>query len=95
MSSSSINKWGYIDTAGTIVAPFIYDNEAHFNDDMAGIMVQGKGWGYIDITGKEVIRPQFDFIFNFNEGFSVVEKDDIFFIINKKGHCVINCPEIK
>ena len=38
---------------------------------MSGVMLNGK-WGYIDKSGKEVIKLKYDYVFNFKDGAAVV-----------------------
>ncbi|WP_197739841.1 WG repeat-containing protein [Pedobacter sp. BS3] len=47
-------KWGYVDTTGKEVIPFIYDLAYYFKKDgKAKVMLNGN-WIYIDKTGKEM-----------------------------------------
>jgi hypothetical protein len=52
------DKWGYIDTTGTVVVGFQYDDARDFSDGMAAVKV-GSTWGYIDESGAMIIAPQF------------------------------------
>ena len=45
--------WGYIDTTGKTILPFIYSFAGRFEDGSARIMKGGK-MSYIDKTGKEI-----------------------------------------
>ena len=49
-------------------------------------------YGYIDRTGKIVIKPQFDLTFSFSEGLASVKIGDKYGYIDKTGKIVIN-PE--
>lgn len=54
------------------------------NDGMAKVY-DGSKYGYIDITGKEVIAPKFDEAFSFSEGLARVRIDTLNMFINKSG----------
>ena len=44
--------------------------------------------GYIDITGKIIIRPQLDFGSRFSEGLAIVFSDPNYWYINSKGRII-------
>ncbi|MFH0888875.1 MAG: WG repeat-containing protein [Planctomycetota bacterium] len=48
---------------------------SYFFEGLASVLIDGK-WGYIDITGKIVIKPQFVSAWNFSEGLAYVQIDD-------------------
>lgn len=50
----------------------------------------GDKWGYINICGEFVIKPQFDCAFEFSEGMARVCVGDKEGFINTKGELVIN-----
>lgn len=49
-------KYGYIDIYGKMSVPAKYEDADSFSEGLAAIYSKGK-WGYIDKTGKEVIKP--------------------------------------
>ncbi len=51
---SNNGKFGYIDKAGNVVIPFVYDYAAPFSEGLAYVC-QGEKYGYIDTTGKIVV----------------------------------------
>ena len=80
---SSGNKDGYLltfDTQGKVIAkiPFVtpygdlHDSNLGFHEGLMAVMI-GDQWGYMDATGKIVIRPQFDTAMDFHEGFAIVK----------------------
>lgn len=60
-----------------------YDGEDH-NDDSAYYK-----WGVIDKKGNWIIKPDFNFIYEFSEDLAYVNKEGKFGYINKKGEWVI------
>lgn len=52
-------RWGYIDKEGKTAIPFEFEHAGKFVDGQAIVFVDGK-YGAIDETGKYVITPQFD-----------------------------------
>ncbi|MCL2814441.1 MAG: WG repeat-containing protein [Oscillospiraceae bacterium] len=69
-------KWGYINKAGEIVAPFIYIYTGYFNQGLAVVGLGGKNprpgnfkikYGMIDTSGKEVVPCEYDGIFNYDD----------------------------
>ncbi|MBS1573149.1 MAG: WG repeat-containing protein [Bacteroidetes bacterium] len=77
------------------------ESASEFSENFAVVSVAGK-YGYIDNTGKYIIKPQFDYAANFNEGLAKVGKynkgsdsgsdfsDLIYGFIDKKGNLKIN-----
>ena len=80
------NKDGYLltlDAAGRTIAHIplcdatacIYDSNHGFHGGLLAVKV-GNAWGYMDKTGKMIIKPQFQTALNFQEGIAVVENAD-------------------
>lgn len=55
-----------------------------FEDGLAPVRV-GKNWGFLDVTGKLVVKAQYEDINEFNGGFATVKSDGKWLIIDKKG----------
>lgn len=51
-------KWGFIDTDGTIQIPCQFDDAKSFGQHLAAVQ-QGELWGYVSLQGQVVIEPQF------------------------------------
>ena len=86
-------KWGYIDKTGQEVIPCQYDWANPFHEGLASVLPSyGSGYGFIDTTGREVIRhrPEIEIPGEFSEGLVVVknENNDHFFVLDKEGHKV-------
>jgi len=72
-----IRKWGFIDSSGREIVPFIYDEVNDFSEGLAGVAIwctesERHKWGFIDNTGYEVVPPTFCWVGSFSEGFAVV-----------------------
>jgi hypothetical protein len=61
-------KWGFKDalTGKIIIKPQFNDVHFHFGEGLAGVCIGGK-WGFINETGKIVIKPRFVFVSGFSE----------------------------
>jgi len=93
----SVNdKWGFIDKTGKVVVEPRYDSIDEFNDGYVAVF-QGSKMGFIDLTGNLVIEPQFEaLVFGFDDGYAIVEKDNVIFLIDTTGeimHSTIEKPE--
>ena len=80
----SSEKYGYQDTTGKVVIPYIYDYADDFASGLARVKKDGK-YGYIDETGKEVIPCIYDDVNDFSEGMARVKKDGKWYYIDTVG----------
>ena len=89
-------KWGFIDKTGKVIVEPRYDFIEEFKDGYAAVFV-GDKMGFIDLTGNLVIEPQFEaLVFGFDDGYAIVEKDNVIFLIDTTGeimHSTIEKPE--
>lgn len=69
------DKYGYIDSKGTIVIPAVYEEANNFVNNMARVKSDGK-WGCIDRSGNTVIPMIYDYFSVFSEGLAVVRAGD-------------------
>ncbi len=77
-----LGKYGIIDKKGKwIVEPCFPSNTFPYENDMFDLiyfsngiapMYDGKKWGYINTSGKFVIQPQYDAVWQFSEGMAAV-----------------------
>lgn len=80
---------------GEVVIERRFDEAKRFSHGMAAVRVKDK-WGFIDKTGRIVIRPQFDEVEDFGpDGIAAVGKafeDDVYKygFINRKGQIIID-----
>lgn len=57
--------WNFIDRSGNLLFPDFYLDASEFANNLAPVLVHGKSsrnplWGFIDLSGKWAIVPQFD-----------------------------------
>jgi len=80
------NERWVIDRSGILVfrcpkhMKYFSENYAAFSNDVK--------WGYVDKTGKVVIKPKYDAAGDFHEGLAAVKYESSFGYINKKGKYV-------
>jgi len=80
---------GFIDLQGNPVIK-TNGNTRDFHEGLAAVASPGKGWGYIDHSGRLLIQYQYSFADDFSEGLAgVVVADRKFGFINQKGEMVI------
>jgi WG containing repeat len=81
---------GFIDRHGKAVIKL--DSEAKdFHEGLAAVKGSGleSGWGYMDRSGRWVVKPQYQVADDFSEGLAQVMVDRKFGFINKKGEMII------
>ncbi len=52
---NGMNKLGFMDNTGNLTIAAEYDKTAPFQEGLAAVFIEGKGYGYIDKNGSEVI----------------------------------------
>ena len=87
-------RWGLVDdNAGNWFIKPWFEEEVHFSEGLAGVLVDDKWgiekWGFVDTSGRWVIEPQFERAFNFAEGFALAYKEHKWGYIDKTGKWVI------
>ncbi|HPS56972.1 MAG TPA: WG repeat-containing protein [Spirochaetota bacterium] len=82
------NKWGYIDTTGTMVIQAIYEEAYSFKDNLAVIKYNGS-YGLINTKGETVIEPIYDDIGAYREKRIAVKINGKWGFINLNGITVI------
>ena len=67
-------KWGYIDPAGSLVVPCMFDGPRAqtFAGGWAGVSIESR-WGFIDRHGTWLAKPQYDDVRRFSEGLAPVK----------------------
>ena len=60
-------KWGFIDTTGSVVIDFKFDDALSFGQHMAAVK-QNNLWGYISLSGQVVIEPAYLKVKSFSNG---------------------------
>lgn len=59
-------------------------------DSLMVVSLDGKASVY-DVTGKQIVPFEYDYIYDFNEGLAPVSKDGLYGFINKLGELIIPC----
>lgn len=77
-----------ITIAAILVLGFTLSASAQKNEGLFWIRENGK-YGYIDRTGKTIIKPQYDNTMGFNEGLAATSINGKYGFINKRGEWVI------
>jgi len=74
------------------VIPFKYDRPLHFWKGVARANQNGK-WGFIDITGYEILAPKYENVSGFHNGLARVRTKNnyMFGFVNREGKLVIPC----
>lgn len=84
-------KWGFIDTTGHLAIPYQFDTPSagpsmqcgrpvwgpapgDFSQGLAPVLMDNR-WGFIDRTGKVVIKPRFDQAYGFAGGYAAIRID--------------------
>ena len=84
-------NWGFVNSLGKEITPFIYTNLRDFYQGRAGVCSDEGLWGFVDVDGKEIIKCQFQAVEDFCEGLCKVENDNLWGFIDRKGNIVISC----
>lgn len=80
-------KFGAIDLNGKVAIPLSFTEIGDISALMA--FSKGKGWGFMDLTGKVIIQPTFDYAESFKDGQAIVEKLTLQGVIDAKGNEII------
>lgn len=80
-------KFGLIDKDGKVILPLNLNELGDFGALMA--FSKGKGWGFMDMTGKVILSPEFDYAESFQDGLAIVEKLTLQGLIDPKGTAII------
>ncbi len=83
---TSVLRHGVIDLHGNMIVPFgRYESVGALSCGRASVR-DGKKYGYIDSSGKEVIPCRYDDAFGFSNGKARVRLDEVEFYIDTKGN---------
>ena len=84
---SQEGKFGVINNIGKTVVPIISNEIGELNSLTA--FTKGSGWGFMDLSGKTIIQPEFDYAESFKDGTAIVEKLTLQGVIDSKGKILI------
>ena len=82
------DDWILVDKTGGKVTEEIFSKVCGFSEGLAAVeRLKGKGpsWGYIDYTGKFVIKPKYEDAQDFQKGVAKVKLNEKWILINKAG----------
>jgi hypothetical protein len=65
------NKWGFIDDNQKLAIPYQFDSVGYFSENLALAEVNGL-WGYINVKGIFLIKPQFKYAESFSCGLTKI-----------------------
>lgn len=80
-------KFGIIDKQGKVVLPITYNGLGNVSSLIS--FSKGKLWGFMDLTGKVIIQPEFDYAESFKDGTAIVEKLTLQGVIDPKKNEII------
>lgn len=92
------DKFGIIDTSNKVIMPFTnkYAVVESISEGMAPVMSKSGKWGFINIDGKEVVTPEYDYtnghfggVYGFSQGLAGMKKGDKWGYITKTGKVAI------
>ncbi|WFR57720.1 WG repeat-containing protein [Anaerocolumna sp. AGMB13025] len=89
-SNTAVNLNGVkVENVGVLPAQKVVDTNALYPISVQ--TEEGIKYGYIDATGKTVIKPIYDNAENFSEGFAVIYNGNKSQVINQKGEVIFEC----
>lgn len=78
------NRWGLISTGGDTLAPAQYASIGEFINGRAVVERDG-AMGFVDEQGKEVIKPAYDALYPYAEGFARARIGRLYTFLDEKG----------
>ncbi len=82
------NLYGFINIKGVLVIPCTFSNARSFTEGLAPAANAKGYWGYINEKGEWMIKPEYDFTDNFENGEARVMKGEKTFYIDKHNKMV-------
>ncbi|MBI5219837.1 MAG: WG repeat-containing protein [Bacteroidia bacterium] len=83
--------WGFCDTSKKIVIPCIYRKVFFFNGEYAAVLDSFAYWGFINKKGEEIIKPKYETVDGFKNGFCRVKADDGYGFLNSSMKEALPC----
>jgi hypothetical protein len=79
-------KWGYLNPAGSLIVPCMFDGPKvqPFINGWAGVSVDSR-WGFVDRDGRWLVTPQYDDVKRFSEGLASVKVGDKWGVLSMSG----------
>ena len=86
------NKYGYIDTTGSVVIPYVWESAGSFSKGMASVKDSNEKWGCIDQTGKLVIPCKWYDVIVYVRGIAkVMNGRKRYGLIDRTGEIIVPC----
>ena len=82
------NKYGFIDTKGKVVIPFMYENANRMSEGLAAVQLN-ELYGYINRYNKMIIKCKYDYAKPFSEGYGIVTKNGADGVVDTTGKLII------
>lgn len=82
------DKWGAINSVGTLVIPFKYDSHDDFSEGLAAVQLNEK-WGYVNKQGTLVVPTKYESAEKFKDDLACVQLNGKYGAINKQGVLVV------
>ena len=90
MSVKINGKYGYINSKGEEIIPFVYDAVGRISDGRVAVCLNGK-WGFVTLDNKVVIPFEYDEVGKFGCGLANIKKGDKWGYINEQNELIIAC----
>lgn len=87
----SVTKWGLIDSFGNEILPLEYNDIADTVVDGRIKIRRGSYEGYVDISGRIILKPIYNGIWDFVDGYAIVWNDCKYGVINSAFEEIIPC----
>lgn len=81
-------KYAFLDEKGQLITDFKYELVDDFYEGVASVTEDRSNWGFINRSGKMVIKPQFRFCSRFENGLAKVQIQNNWGYIDKAGKIV-------
>ena len=88
------NKFGYIAKNGNTVIDPRFASARNFSGGLAAVEVSNEGWGFVDAEGRFVVKPKYEDISDYKEGFLLVTVKNPFHdqVLDRHGNVVWDGP---
>lgn len=81
------NKFTFVNSAGSPVAPVEFEDARNFNGKLAAVK-KGDKWGFINESGKTVLPFQYEIVFDFESPVTAVYNNRKWWLVNKRGEVI-------
>lgn len=85
-----VERYGYIDVSGNFVIPPTYEDAFGFSGGLAAVELAEGFWGFIDTSGKLRIGGDFSWVHDFEDGYAIVKKGNVYGLVDRYGNYVFD-----